>query len=306
MPRVLGGPSSDMNQDSPTVVALGELLWDLFPDGPRFGGAPGNFAHHAAALDAQVSMVSAVGNDELGRQAIASLQASGIDVQQVAVSPSRPTGSVAVTLDDQGHASYQFHQDEAWDFLDWTDSLRELASRCDAVCFGTLGQRSSGSRETIQKFVSATREPALRVLDINLRAPHYSHEVIDRSLELANVLKLNDDELRYLAERFGQADLSQVDQAQAIRRRCDLRLVAVTKGSAGALLVSEEEVVESPGAAVEVRDTVGAGDSFTAALVVGLLREIDLATVAASACRIAEYVCTQSGATPPLPTSIFH
>lgn len=294
-----------MNRSAPTVVALGELLWDLFPDGPRFGGAPGNFAHHAAALGAQAVMVSAVGDDQLGREALDRLRGSGIDVRHVAISPSHPTGSVAVTLDAQGHAAYRFHHDEAWDFLSWSDSLAALADRCDAVCFGTLGQRRPESRATIQRFVAATRPSVLRVLDINLRPPHYDDEVIQRSLELANVLKLNDDELRLLADRFGHSGKSQVQQAQAIRQRCGLRLVAVTKGSAGAVLVSEQEVIESPGVAVEVRDTVGAGDSFTAALVVGMLRGIELTTVAASACRIAEYVCTQSGATPALPSSIF-
>jgi len=276
----------------------------MFPDGARFGGAPGNFAHHAASLGASTSMVSAVGCDDLGRRAIERLKGSQIDVSQVVSSQTHPTGSVDITVDNQGNPSYQFHQNEAWDFLCWSDELASLASRCDAVCFGTLGQRSDPSRETIQRFVSATKETALRIFDINLRPPFFSDSAIDQSLSLANVLKLNDEELKYLAEHFDFAAGSEIEWAKEIRHRYGLKLVAMTRGPRGALVVGQDSVIEVDAKPTEVSDTVGAGDAFTAALTRGLLSGGEIEKVAQSACRVAEYVCSQPGATPSLPETL--
>ena len=292
-----------MNESKPIVVALGELLWDKFPSGAKFGGAPGNFAHHVAALGAETYMVSAVGDDELGRRAMERLQESGIRLPHVAVNMQHPTGSVDVTVDAEGHPSYQFHENDSWDFLEWSDDLAMLANRCDAVCFGTLGQRSQPSRSTIQRFVSTTKRSALRIADINLRSPFYNDQVIQESLELVNVLKLNDDELRYLTDRLALRQRADADQAKEIRQRYQLELVAVTRGRNGALVVTEDSTFDVPGRPTEVSDTVGAGDSFTAALVAGLLQGKPVGGLVETACRIAEYVCTQPGATPQLPES---
>jgi fructokinase len=249
-------------------------------------------------------MISGVGDDDLGRRALKRLRSSSIDVTFVAVDPQRPTGSVAVSLDAAGHASYRFHEHEAWDHLVWSTELAELASRCEAVCFGTLGQRSSQSRETIQRFVAATDASALRVFDINLREPFFELTIVQQSLELANVVKLNDDELAYLARELPLRAASATDQARELCQRFNLRLVAVTRGKQGALVVGDEVCFEAASQPTEVVDSVGAGDSFTAALVMGMLRGLDLQTTMEVACRIAEFVCRQSGGTPELPAPL--
>lgn len=295
--------------EKPTVVAVGELLWDLLPSGPQFGGAPGNFAHHAASLGAAVSMVSAVGDDDLGHQAIAELKKSNLDLSHVSILPHYPTGAVDVSLDDAGHASYQFRDDEAWDHLPWSEGLQSLAADCDVVCFGSLGQRHAESRATIRKLVEGTSQSALRVFDINLRPPHYDEALIQQSIEMANVLKLNDDELHYIAGLYGHhgSELeqgSEVELTIKLVTELSLRLIAVTRGSRGSLLVGEGQISEVDSQPVVVQDTVGAGDSFTAALAIGLHHQLPLDVVNEKACRIAEYVCSHSGATPELPAEL--
>src|SRR5262245_58090751 len=185
-----------------TVIGIGEILWDVFPDGPRFGGAPANSACSVAELTGDridVYATGAVGGDDLGRRAIEALHAHGVDTSCVAV-VGRPTGQVLVKLDAAGRASYEFAADAAWDNLAWSDGLEQLAARADAVCFSTLGQRSEISRQTMRRFVQATPVACFRVLDINLRPPFWNEEVVLQSLQLANVLKLNDAELVVLAD----------------------------------------------------------------------------------------------------------
>lgn len=294
------------NTERPLIAGLGEILWDVFPDGPRFGGAPANFACNAAGLagdSADVAMVSAVGNDELGSRALAALEAHRVATDGVARRP-QPTGTVNVTLDESGKASYGFASDTAWDNLIWTDDLRALAACTQAVCFGTLGQRSSVSRDVIQSFVAATPAECLRVFDINLRPPYWSEDVFQQSLTLASVLKLNEDELPVLARLL---DLQGDDESllAAINERCDLQLSVLTRGASGALLVRRTgERAAVSGQKVQVIDTVGAGDSFTAAIVVGLLKQLPLRATAEWAARVAAFVCTQPGATPELPDSV--
>jgi len=284
-----------------SIVGLGEILWDIFPDGPRFGGAPANFACSAAALgglNIKAAVTSSVGVDQLGRQAIRELQKR--DVNTACVAPQeRPTGSVQVTLDDQGKASYEFAADTAWDAIPWTAGMDRLAHNADAVCFGTLGQRTDSSRETIQRFVRATRPGALRIFDINLRPPYYSDEVIRQSLLIANVLKLNDDELPLLAT-LAEVQGTEAEQLQQLSEQYDLQCAALTRGAQGALLVQGDEVSEHAGAAINVVDTVGAGDAFTAAFALGLLAKDPLDAINQRACQVAAYVCTQPGATPDL------
>jgi fructokinase len=287
----------------PILVGIGEILWDLFPDGPRFGGAPANFACTAAGMAgrvATVEMVSAVGTDDLGTQALASLRSHGVGVSQIP-QLGFPTGQVLVELDSRGHASYTFASNTAWDNLSWNASLADLAARTDLVCFGTLGQRSSPSLQTIRQFVEGTPSAAWRLLDINLRPPHWSPSVIRESLPLANAIKLNDEELAQLSPLLDLAGPEPLRLEQLLRRY-SLRLVALTRGERGSVLLSATgERSELPGERVTVADTVGAGDAFTAALALGLVADQPLSEIHRRASRIAAYVCTQKGATPGIP-----
>lgn len=284
------------------IVGIGEVLWDIFPDGPRFGGAPANYACSIGALgktSALVRMVSAVGDDDLGRQAIERMTAMGVNVSAIEVN-QRPTGQVNVCLDDAGVASYVFAENSAWDDLKWGDNLAKVATDCDAVCFGTLGQRSDRSRETIQRFVKATPESALRVFDVNLRPPFVNEDVIRQSLSLANVLKLNDDELPVLAAMCG-AEGTEIEILGQLAEHFHLRLVALTRGARGAAICCDGQISDRPGKAVAVVDTVGAGDAFTAAMTLGLLRGQDIDTVNQHAIATASYVCCKPGATVSFP-----
>ncbi len=284
------------------LVGIGEILWDVFPDERRFGGAPANFASSAAELaphSAVVSMISAVGDDDLGREAIESLKQRGVRTSAVQVN-EYPTGRVDVSLDAAGVASYHFADDSAWDHLAWNDELQRLAAECDAVCFGTLGQRGATSGQAIRRFVQATPASALRVLDVNLRAPYDSDERILDSLELANVLKLNDDELPRLAQLNGCTG-SSVEVMRQLAQRYQLRCVALTRGDEGAIIVSQDGISDVPGVPVDVVDTVGAGDAFTASMTLDLLAGESLQTVNQNAIATASFVCSQPGATMSFP-----
>jgi fructokinase len=285
------------------VIGLGEVLWDVFPDGPRFGGAPANFACSAAELaggNLDVFMVGAVGPDELGRKATWSLREHGVDTRHVAT-VAEPTGQVLVKFDAAGHPSYDIATDTAWDNIRWSDDLQKLATRADAVCFGTLAQRSARSCETIQEFVRATRPECLRVLDINLRPPFWNETAVVESLQLTNTLKMNDEELPALADILGWKGANE-DLLQQCMTKFSLDLVALTRGAAGALLVTKSgERSDLPGQATSVVDTVGAGDAYTAALVVGRLNNLPLNTLNAWATKVASFVCSQPGGTPKFP-----
>ncbi|MBN2021186.1 MAG: hypothetical protein JW809_00185 [Pirellulales bacterium] len=285
-----------MIASSPIVVGLGEVLWDVFPDGPRFGGAPANFACHAAALGAAAHMVSCVGADELGEKALETLRYHRVDTATVGRSAEFPTGTVRVDL-GTGQPRYEITTGVAWDHLAWSDELAALAARTNAVCFGTLGQRGEASRAVIARFVQSTRPAALRILDINLRPPFFDDDAILRSLGLANVLKLNDEELPMVASACGLAGTDLERMAQ-LRERFGISLVALTRGARGAVLIRDDEVSDQPAVATHVVDTVGAGDAFTAAMTLGLLRGRDLDTINRSACQTAAHVCAHAGAAP--------
>ncbi|MCB1618135.1 MAG: carbohydrate kinase [Pseudomonadales bacterium] len=287
------------------IAGLGEILWDVFPDGPRFGGAPANFACMAAALSkpfADVFMVGAVGKDDLGQRAISSLVSHDVDVTQVR-SADEVTGTVTVHLDSQGKPTYEFAADTAWDNFVCDNAWTDIARSLDLVCFGTLAQRSDRSRDAIQTFVAATSSSAVRIFDINLGPPFYTTETILRSLELANVLKLNDEELPILMQLCGiHGDLH--DALGQLQTRYGLQCIAFTRGSDGAVLLRGSELDESVGIPTEVVDTVGAGDAFTAALAMGLLSDEPLHTINRRASRLASYVCSQAGATPQIPEDL--
>lgn len=285
------------------IASLGEVLWDVFPDGSRFGGAPANFACHAAAHGSVVTMLSRVGADALGDRAIAELESRNVDVKQIQRDAVKATGIVSVQLDDQGVPSYDICENVAWDYLEWGSSLETMARQVNAVYFGTLGQRSEHSHQTIRQFVSAVPPSALRVYDVNLREPYISESIIRTSLGLANILKLSDEELDSVTEIAGiQGDL--MTRLIGLRERYGLKLVALTRGSAGAILITESGISDFPGVTTEVKDTVGAGDSYTATMVTGLLRGESLDAINQRACRVAAYVCSQKGATPSLPADL--
>ncbi len=286
----------------PVIVGIGEVLWDVFPDGARFGGAPANFVCSAAGLGRgrfEVAMASAVGIDDLGQKAISALVDHQVNVESV-IQNNRPTGQVLVQIDKQGHATYEFAPDSAWDQLGWTTDLERLAHRADVICFGTLGQRCEVSRSTIRCCVSATRPAAIRILDMNVRRPFISDPIILDSLKLANVLKLNDEELPVLASLLGLSG-SPVALLRQLADRFSLKVVALTLGADGAVLIRGDEVSVAPGIETDVVDTVGAGDAFTATLAIGLLKGIELDTINRTACDVAAFVCSQGGATPILP-----
>ena len=280
-----------------TIVGLGEILWDMLPGGKKLGGAPANFAYHASALGADAAVVSCVGRDPLGCEIVERLASLGLSSRYIATTYEYPTGTVDVKIDAAGVPEYIIHENVAWDYIPLTDDLLELAARADAVCFGTLCQRSPVSRNTIRRFLQATRTDCLRVFDVNLRQHYYDEATLDESLALANVVKLNNDEMAVMAKKFGRT-FTQAAAGGA------MNVLAMTLGDNGSLLSRETEESKQQAAAVKVVDTVGAGDAFTAALAVGLLGKLDLETINRAATRLAGYVCTQPGATPVVPPEL--
>ena len=285
------------------ILAVGEILWDLLPAGRQLGGAPANFAYHAHALGADVRLVSRVGNDPLGLEILDRLHMLGVSTDYVAVDATAPTGTVSVELSADGQPRFTIHEDVAWDRISAGEGSLELAGRVQAVCFGSLAQRREPSRGSIRRLVAATPVEALRVFDINIRQHFYSAELIEASLRLANVLKLNDQELPLLAAIFGLRGDAR-GQLAALAQRFDLCAIALTRGAAGSRLLADGIWSEHPGLPAKVADTVGAGDAFTAALTLGLLAGWPLDAVNRRANEIAAYVCSQPGATPILPDAL--
>lgn len=283
------------------IAGIGEVLWDVYPDAARFGGAPANFACHAAALGAEAWMASAVGVDELGDRALDTLEGAGVECGTAARDREHDTGQVLVTLDSSGQASYKFADDSAWDHLEWSAPLESLAKRCDAVCYGTLGQRSPISRATIQRFVSATPQQALRMFDVNLRQHFFDRRTIDTSLRIASAVKLNEEELPNVAELCEINASTPRDMLRQLVERYDLRIAALTCGAEGALLIAGDEESTCPAVPAKVVDTVGAGDAFTATLVPDFLRGLPLAEINRHANAVASFVCSQPGAVMKLP-----
>jgi len=285
------------------VVGIGELLWDLLPSGRQLGGAPANFAYHARTLGTDARPISRVGRDELGRELLDRLETLGLPRDAIELDPTAPTGTVTVQVGADGQPQYVIHENVAWDALRGEAPARRAVAEADAVCFGSLAQRSEPSRSTIRSLVASTPPTALRIFDVNLRQHYFSRDVIDDSLRLANVLKVNDTELPRLAELF-QLTGNPRDQIAALATRYSLRLVAYTRGAAGSLLYADGQWSDHPGVSTQVVDTVGAGDSFTAAMTLGLLAGWGLDHVNEQANRVAAYVCSCAGGTPPLPAEL--
>lgn len=287
----------------PVIVGLGEILWDLLPEGRQLGGAPANFAYHAHALGAQAFPVSCVGNDEPGREILERLEQLELPPRYVSIDPDHPTGTVDVAIDEKGHPRFTIHEEVAWDYIPQTRSLEALAARTDAVAFGTLAQRGRVSRTTIRAFLSATRETCLRIFDVNLRQAFYREEIVRTLLTTCDVVKLNDEELPVIRDMLDvETDLSA--GLASLVERYKLRLAVLTRGEHGSILRSAEGESVHPGVQVNVVDTVGAGDAFTAAVAIGMLHGRDQEWIQQFATEVASFVCTQAGATPPLPDEL--
>lgn len=289
-----------VKKDNYILVGIGEILWDILPEGPRLGGAPANFAYYAQALGEKGIIVSKVGSDLNGEKIIAHLHYYGLESLYIARDDKHPTGIVTVKLDNHGNPQFKIHEDCAWDYLEITPQLRKLAEQADAVCFGSLAQRSPFSRQAIREFITQTRADCLRIFDVNLRAPYYASEDIDFLLNRSQIFKLNEDELWTLSGLFQIESKLENHVINFFFSRYPIKLIVLTRGERGSTLYTREKISNSSAFPVKVSDTVGAGDAFTAAVVVGLLYQRDLDQINETANQIASYVCSQPGAWSPL------
>ena len=287
-----------MNQKK--IAGIGELLWDVLPDMEQLGGAPINFAYHVSALGAEAVAISTIGSDIRGENALKELQSRGVNTRYISILEQFDTGYVTARVDDKGVATYEFPDDVAWDHLAINPAAQACAAGLEAICFGTLAQRSDAARSAIHRYLGTTSEKTIKVYDLNLRQNFYNRSVIETSLRLSTVLKLNDDELALVSALFRLSG-AEHEQMEALRTHFDLELVILTKGSRGSILINGDEISRHQGFAAEVVDTIGAGDSFTAAVVIGLLSNKRLDEINEKANRLAAYVCSQPGAMPPVP-----
>jgi fructokinase len=279
------------------VIGIGELLWDVLPEGKKLGGAPCNFVYHAQKQGALGLALSAIGDDANGKEILEVLKAKNISAELIQVN-KKPTSTVDVALNTEGVPEYTIHEDVAWDFMVLNDDTLKAVSEADIICFGSLAQRNSTSRETIEKILNHSRPETLIVYDINLRQNFYNKEIIERSLQLCNVLKLNEDELPVVCDLLGVKAESEEGQILDLIKEYNLKLVAYTKGSEGSLLMTPSEKSYLPTPKVKVKDTVGAGDSFTAVMIVGFANGKSLKENHQKAVEISAFVCTQDGAMP--------
>ncbi len=288
------------------ILGIGELLWDMLPEGARLGGAPANFSVMAGRLGNHAAVLSRVGRDDLGREAVHLLDPLPADTSFLQVDPMHETGRVTVTFDN-GQPTYNIHHPAAWDFMELSDEWVRLAERADAICFGSLAQRSVESRQTIQTLAAQASSRCVRIFDVNLRPPFYSSEVIQESLELATVFKMNDTEVSNVLALLGMPGENDAD-GDSLRRGAErlllefptLQLIAITRGGHGSLLVTRDEWHQHSGFPVKVADTIGAGDAFTAAIAHYLLRGAELPVLNEAGNRWGSWVASQSGAMPPL------
>ncbi len=287
----------------PLMIGLGELLWDLLPQGPMLGGAPANYAVTACSMGASAAVISRIGSDENGKKAVSQLAKLDLNIDHIQVDPLRPTGTVSVSIDDFGHPQYTIHENVAWDFIHNLTSALQIAQVADSICFGSLAQRSETSRATIHEILQVMKPQSLRVFDVNLRQNYFSRDVLESSLELANVLKVSEEELPRFADCLGLHGPEDAVVPQ-LARKYGLILTAITRGSRGSLLIRDDERSDHPGVATQVADTIGAGDAFSAAMTLGLLAGLELDIINERANRVAAFVCSQHGATPAFPPEL--
>lgn len=281
------------------IVGIGEALWDILPEGAKLGGAPSNFAFHTHQFGFDAMAISALGNDVLGDQTRKELDAAELKYEMPIV--PYPTGTVQVELDGEGVPTYKIKENVAWDNIPFTPEIEAAAKRACAVCFGTLAQRNDMSRTTIQQFLSTTSKECLKIFDINLRQTFYTKEIIKESLQACDVLKINDEELITIGRLFGYPGLDIEDKCWLILGKYNLKMLILTCGVNGSYVFAPaaKSFVETP--TVDVVDTVGAGDSFTAAFTAAILSGETIEKAHQFAVEVSAYVCTQNGATPTLP-----
>lgn len=283
------------------IIGIGEALWDILPEGKKMGGAPANFAYHVSQFGLKSMVVSAVGNDRLGKEIIDNLSEKNLNMLIEEV--QYPTGIVQVELDNEGIPCYDIKENVAWDNIPFTDRLKEVAEKTTAVCFGSLAQRNVVSRETINKFLALIpdRKGIYKIFDINLRQGFYTKEILCRSMEQCNILKINDEELVTVSRLFGYPGIDLQDKCWILLAKYNLEILILTCGVNGSYVFTPGNVsfVETP--KVEVADTVGAGDSFTAAFLSALLMKKTVREAHQLAVNVSAFVCTQNGAMPQIP-----
>ena len=286
------------------VIGMGEALWDVLPEGKKIGGAPANFAYHVSQFGLNSRVISAIGDDALGEEILANFNQKGLtyDIPKVPY----PTGTVQVELDSNGVPQYEIKENVAWDNIPYTERLEGLAKQTKAVCFGSLAQRNVVSRETINRFLDAipVENDPLIVFDINLRQGFYTKEIICNSIERCNILKINDEELVLVSRLFGYPGIDLQDKCWILLGKYNLKMLILTCGINGSYVFTPGNVSFVPTPKVEVADTVGAGDSFTAAFVASILRGEPVNVAHQKAVETSAYVCTQAGAMPVLPSEI--
>ena len=280
------------------VVGLGEVLWDLFPERACLGGAPANFAYITTLMGDSGIVASRVGEDSRGVEALQRMEELGLDIDHVQTDREHPTGTVKVDVDVQGFAHYEIAQPVAWDFLEWTPDWQRLAKDVDAVCFGSLAQRSEPTRCTVRCFLGATSPDSVKIFDVNLRQSYFSQETLSESMKLADIVKLNDEELPRIMSLAKIQHKDELSAAQQLIRAYDLKLVCITRGGRGSLLARGSEHSEHPGFRVRVADTVGSGDAFTAGLVHEYLHGASLALMNEVANLVGAWVASEVGAMP--------
>lgn len=292
--RGVGGEAS--------IVGLGEALWDILPDGKKLGGAPANFAYHVGQFGLPSVAVSALGEDRLAEETIESLNEHGLNYLMARV--PYPTGTVQVTLDDEGIPSYVIKENVAWDNIPFSDEIQAVARSCRAVCFGSLAQRNVVSRDTIYKFLDLTPKSCLRIFDINLRQNFYTKEVIQESMRRCNILKINDEELVLIGRMFGYPGLDMENKCWLILGKYNLDMLVLTCGTNGSYVFTPGQMSYQKTPQVEVADTVGAGDSFTGTFCAAILNGKSVPEAHRLAVEVSAYVCTQNGAMPELPENL--
>ena len=286
------------------VVGMGEALWDVLPEGKKIGGAPANFAYHVSQFGLPGYVVSAVGDDALGREIVENFTSKGLN-QLIAEVPY-PTGTVQVEIDQAGIPQYDIKENVAWDNIPYTDSLEALAKRTKAVCFGSLAQRNVVSRETINRFLDAMpqSDDSLVVFDVTLRQGFYNKEILCNSMSRCNILKINDEELVTVSRMFGYPGIDLQDKCWILLGKYNLKMLILTCGINGSYVFTPGNVSFQPTPKVEVADTVGAGDSFTAAFISSILKGRSVQEAHSRAVRTSAYVCTKKGAMPILPAEL--
>lgn len=286
------------------VIGMGEALWDVLPEGKKIGGAPANFAYHVSQFGLESYTVSAIGDDALGKELMENFHRKGLNCQIETV--PYPTGTVQVEIDQAGIPQYEIKENVAWDNIPYTDELAALAQRTKAVCFGSLAQRNVVSRETINRFlhaIPAVNEPLI-VFDVNLRQGFYNKDILCNSMKTCNILKINDEELVTVSRMFGYPGIDLQDKCWILLGKYNLKMLILTCGINGSYVFTPGNVSFQPTPQVKVADTVGAGDSFTAAFIANILKGKSVTEAHNLAVTTSAYVCTQQGAMPVLPTEL--